>query len=588
MIKAVANVLSLVIAISVAGPATARSVIVRSGEHSTFTRLVFPDTPGRSWEVTERDGEVEIYFSEGLPDLDLGQVFDFIPRDRLATISTRDRTLVLGLPCRCSVSVSQISSGHIVLDISDPSSETAPPEERRIVSAPRLTLTPLPFPVLGEMHRAEVTAADIPPLSDFANRPSAVQIRRHPLGRVPLVMAPSTAGSEIEAEEQCEIDDFASDILSTDPTNSFADLKQARSSLLSGSDVLDGRAVARLTRIYLSLGWGAEAVMNARSAGTVSPETMMIAAAVDGTPLPSDLRADPGCGPGAALIALLTGVTRADWKRADEADVIGLLYTFSDRRWFDLHDRLLGALAGLGRDSLLTGLGPIPSNAADERSDVSTAAGTDAKAISAAIDILSNANADDQPSDMLQIENARALRPSVPAGPLRAALDETLLKALILARQPVPAVRMVEDGHAKAEKTFDLVTRHLALEEAVEFIVRLEPLLESDDPIRLRARDLLLELSLPNAAERFAPPPGAEEPVEVAEPLTATEPWLERDFSALAEDGIPDWTVRNDVAAAILARNRPRPPQPDLAAAESSLARSRETGALVRRLLSQP
>ena len=101
-------------------PLSAETASVQSGEHATFSRLVFPDKPGRTWRLERpTPSRVEIIFSEGAPDLDLARVFDFIPRDRLREAVFTTGKLILTLGCECPVDISQIASGHIVVDIGD-------------------------------------------------------------------------------------------------------------------------------------------------------------------------------------------------------------------------------------------------------------------------------------------------------------------------------------------------------------------------------------------------------------------------------------------------------------------------------------
>ena len=102
------------------GSIEAQTVTVRSGEHPTFSRLVFASTPGRIWELrTDTPGRADIVFSDPLPELDLSSIFDRIPRARIAGSAASGRTFSLDLTCDCPVSVFQIASGHIVIDVGD-------------------------------------------------------------------------------------------------------------------------------------------------------------------------------------------------------------------------------------------------------------------------------------------------------------------------------------------------------------------------------------------------------------------------------------------------------------------------------------
>lgn len=569
-------------------PAFSQGIAVQSGEHSTFSRLVFLDRPNQEWEVRQRENSVDVIFSNDVPKLDFTRTFDLIPRDRLEDISVQNRTLRLGLRCDCPVEVIQIPTGHIVIDIADPIQNITLQKPTSTASSLDLKLAGLPFPIIEALLQTETEKVNQEPIPNTTIEIPANQVRRHPIGRVPLVLDDAEDPVETRHSSSCTIDAFARKILTSNPEDALSTLVSTRRFLLAGNDTLDTSVVDGLVETYLELGWGAEAVLTSTATGTVNTDVSVLAGALDGTAIPADLVVDPGCGPAAAVIALLIGVTEEDWQRANESDVVILLDMFHDLRWFNLRDRLADALRQLGRESLMAGLGPTPGEDAQQISQQPAAAGTDLKAISASIDILTSANATGSPNDSLHIENARALRPSVPDGKLRKALDLALVEALVIARHPSSTIDMLKEGQAESAQVFDLLTQHLPPEDRVDFVVRLEPILTPNDPVRIKARDFLLALGLQAAAGRFAALPSANLPNEVPKASEIREPWLDRDFAALAEVGNADWTARNRVAAAILERNRQSPPESDLAAAESTLSHSQSTGALIRSLLMNP
>ena len=573
-------------------PTYAAPVPVRSGEHATFSRLVFPDAPGRGWDVA-RDGErVEIRFSAGLPELDLGRVFALIPRARIRGVASEGDTLSLDLGCDCPVRVFQIPTGHIVIDVENPRDGSVPTVSQRpaAVADFRLGLGAMELPILSALvasppQAAERLAALVEP--EIAPERLGNQLRRHPMGQVPLLPAAPPAAATALVSGACEVEAVAREVLVADPTEAIGALAGLRANLVSGTDVLDPAAVERLSRTYLQLGWGAEAVMTAGGAGFADDAFRTVSAALDGQSFPRAEWIDPGCGPAAAVIALLTGVDARGWSRADEAGVIQLLDAFPRARWRDLADRIHASLVGLNETELLTGLQTIVRDpvAAESEADV---AGTDIAAVQATTRMLASANASGQPVALIHLENARALRPSVPQGALRDALDAALVEALVLARDAEAVTQMVAAGQTDAATVLDHVTRHALAEDGAGFIVRLEPHMEPSDPLRFAAQAALLDLGLEDAARRFAPLP-AETLPEIAEPaIVDEEPWLSRDFVALTAAPEIDWTVRTRVASSILRRNEEPMPPTDLAAADRVLTEGRETADLVRQLLDGP
>ncbi|WP_144430535.1 hypothetical protein [Jannaschia donghaensis] len=573
--------------------ANAQATTVRSGEHATFSRLVFADDLGRRWTTKRTADGFEIEFFEDVPTLDLDQVFDLIPRNRLVAVESVGKTLQLSLGCDCPVVVSQIASGHIVIDIEDPdpARRNTPPiaipaKAGGVIPfelAPRNTI----FPILADLRDAPVPNATPSPVITAPNPIAAVpgdQFRRHPLGSVALVPQTKRQQPTQSSGTSCNIDALASETLVYDPKIALSELTTARNGLLSGQDILDDKAVERLARTYLRLGWGVEAAMTADLADFDTAGFLVIAAAFDGVPVDAEDQVDPGCGAGAAVVALLTGVDSKLWARANEADVVVLLDRMPASRWADLSSRLEIELSRLNRADLLTGLGP-PENTGKNDTPIPSAAGTDLAAIRLAISHLAETNTVGLPPDRLHIENVRALRPSVPAGALRDELDAELAEALVLAGLAGAAAEMVSTGKITAEQMLGVIEKHAAGVDGVAFIVRLEPHLAPDDPARLRARSALLAVGLEDAAQRFAVLPDDRLPDIADAPIAPSEPWLARDFPALTAAPPDEWTARTRMADAILRRNDTGLPDGDLAAADEVLSRSRETGMLVRQLI---
>ncbi len=573
--------------------ASAQTATVQSGEHETFSRLVFADTPGRSWNVQQAGEDVLIEFSDGRPDLDLEGIFDLIPRDRLRTVAFEDGRLALSLACACPVKVSQIRSGHVVIDIFDPSDQIVTDAEVRAPVPPPIPVLPIALPlapispyVLSALQNAKER------VPEPAGRPvieiDRLQLTRHPMGSLPLLSLGTESEDAIVRSTACEIDVVAREVLSADPEQVLKGFLEARAPLLDGEDLLDPQATRALVMTYLKLGWGAEAAMVATNLTSGSEIPDIIASALDGMgpALAPDI--DPGCGTGAAVIALLTTIGPENWNRADEPAVIAFLASLSSSKYSHIEPRLRRSLDQIGRGSMLTGLAPpIARNLSVPPLPI-MAAGADMAAATATTQLLITSNEAGAASDPTLISNAQALRPSLPPGLERDTLDAALVEALVLSDRPADAVRMVVDERSSAGMLFSLAQRHLAAEDAAEIIVRLRPLLEPNDPLRLQARDLFLEMGLEETARRFAEPPSLTMPRLPAVALMASEPWLARDYASLTAAPPEDWTPRTRLAAEIVARNASEMPIGDLAAADAVLTRARAISALVEDLIAFP
>ena len=120
--------------------AVAQTVEVRSGEHETFTRLVF-NLPERLDVALQyqSDGVMLSFGRDGLV-FDTDTVFDRVPTTRLTAMNADDSTMILALACKCEVNTFWAGERSYVVDIAD---ETA-------ISAAL-------FPTLGED-----TSPDIP------------------------------------------------------------------------------------------------------------------------------------------------------------------------------------------------------------------------------------------------------------------------------------------------------------------------------------------------------------------------------------------------------------------------------------------
>ena len=342
----------------------------------------------------------------------------------------------------------------------------------------------------------------------------------------------------------------------------------------------------QLAETYLAAGWGAEASQIAATIPSDDGTVEIVAAAIDGDDVPAGAGIDPGCGPATATVALLDPAGTERWDRVDLVELKRFLDRLDPVTLALLRPRLQDRLERLDDGDLLAGLGPAPSPDPEPASSPERlAAGTDMTAIRAAAGILERANATGQPSDEAQLVNAMALLPSVPAGEARSALERELAVALVLSRRPAEAMAMVADGRVEADKLLAVALDALPAGQSAEFAVRLRPYLSPGSPVARRAADLFEEFHLAATAGAFLPDAEDRLPVEIRPDGTMADPWLSRDLRAMGDVAPAVGTVRNRLAAEILARNASPLPPTDLAAAGAVLDRSRTVSGLLATLL---
>lgn len=128
-----ASLLSIVFATM----ASANPIVVRSGDHNGFTRLVMRLPEGVQWQVTETRGLKTITVSGHQAGFDISRVFNVIPRNLLTGVRDYPSRLELELSCECELNTFVERNEYLVLDILD--GPTLPPLEVR--QAPRFVAT---------------------------------------------------------------------------------------------------------------------------------------------------------------------------------------------------------------------------------------------------------------------------------------------------------------------------------------------------------------------------------------------------------------------------------------------------------------
>ena len=118
---------------SLAGPAFAQTVTIRSGDHDSFARLVFAIPEGTAWEVGRIGGGIGVRLQD-LPDgISIDGIFDRIPRNRIADATIDGDLVAIRLACDCYPDAFLWQSDRLVVDIVDGQSPSDNPYERQLV-----------------------------------------------------------------------------------------------------------------------------------------------------------------------------------------------------------------------------------------------------------------------------------------------------------------------------------------------------------------------------------------------------------------------------------------------------------------------
>lgn len=149
--------LALILLIVLTGPGLADVVTVRSGDHSSFTRLVLAIPPGQNWRVGRHADGYQLDTGNADDTFDLTAAFDRIQRDRVAGLDTTSGPgrLSIALACTCHAVAFQWRPDRVVVDIID---GPAPPDSQFEMALD----TP------GQLNPSLVSQTNAPSLSGFA------------------------------------------------------------------------------------------------------------------------------------------------------------------------------------------------------------------------------------------------------------------------------------------------------------------------------------------------------------------------------------------------------------------------------------
>lgn len=120
------------------GPAVAKEVDVRSGEHPEFTRLVLKIDPSSKWHLEEGSKSARLFIQEKEIQFRVDNVFDRIPRSRLASLK-QEKTgapLEMSFACDCQAKAFVEQGTLLVIDIAERSGDLQEKFKLPILSHP--------------------------------------------------------------------------------------------------------------------------------------------------------------------------------------------------------------------------------------------------------------------------------------------------------------------------------------------------------------------------------------------------------------------------------------------------------------------
>lgn len=120
------------------GGAFAQQAVVRSGEHPGFSRLALPVEASILWTLEDTPRGKILRFDDPNLALDISEVFDFIPKNRISAVTYEGGVLRLELGCDCPVNLFRHNAAFLILDVRDGvpwEDDVAAPESGPDVSA---------------------------------------------------------------------------------------------------------------------------------------------------------------------------------------------------------------------------------------------------------------------------------------------------------------------------------------------------------------------------------------------------------------------------------------------------------------------
>lgn len=172
--------MAVVLAVTVLAGTMARSqsVVVQSGEHAGFTRLVLDIGASRDWIMTGTGALRTLTLDPPADGFSVAQVFDLIPRTRLSDLQTdpAGQALTMMLACPCDIAAERYRQRYLILDIAPTVDRTGPAADLQTPSAADLSAVNRQaaaerLPDITTLLTSDRPALPLPPTSD-PSRPS--------------------------------------------------------------------------------------------------------------------------------------------------------------------------------------------------------------------------------------------------------------------------------------------------------------------------------------------------------------------------------------------------------------------------------
>ncbi len=97
----------------------ANEALVRSGEHSGFSRLVVYLSEQQTWKLEPTKDGATFSVDDWDRGFNTGSIFSLIPRTRLKDVTAEQNSLKLIFDCPCTIKTEQLSNGPVIIDILD-------------------------------------------------------------------------------------------------------------------------------------------------------------------------------------------------------------------------------------------------------------------------------------------------------------------------------------------------------------------------------------------------------------------------------------------------------------------------------------
>lgn len=359
-----------------AAPLQAKTVILQSGDHDGFSRIVLEIGTPTPWRLGRTSDGYELQIQRSDLSFDVSRVFDLIPKTRVAAIwqDPETGTLRFSVACACHAIPFEFRPGVIVIDLKNgPPPENSQfeanlagimvpdlvekavprPQARPAGALPWLqgkTTTPvvnLPLPVasadlfpmrdallrqLSNGAARGVVDMTVPPQASSKPAEEA-PLRQVRIGedvgfvagsRETVDRALAKSGEDCIVDDRLGIQDWGSDAVPA------AHLADARAGLIGEFDAPNAAAVERAVRYFLYLGFGTEAreLIKALAAPTLDRDVWLsMSKVLDGEPAAASVFSGmDSCDTAAALWAVLS---RAPNDAAVQPNTKAVLLNFS-------------------------------------------------------------------------------------------------------------------------------------------------------------------------------------------------------------------------------------------------------------------